>query len=164
MLRLLTARAANTRVFGLGQGGPVKGAFAFAPLTPQRLFSVSYPAFKTNTSTRTRENVHDLETFLLLIGRDSVEYLDTFEGDLQKFLDSDGKTMKKLGIDVAPRRYLLRWKHKFLNDLEPLREHPRGRKRNGGERNAKTVKAKRAALKRIEDREKEHQGEQEVEF
>lgn len=62
--------------------------------------------------------------------------------------------MKKLGIDVSTRRYMLRWKHKFVNDLEPLREHKRGRKRNGGERNAKTVKAKRAALNRIEEREK----------
>lgn len=109
---------------------------------------------KTNTSTRTKENVHDLKTFFELIGRDTIEHLDAFEGDLQKFLDTSSKQMKAMGIDVSTRRYMLRWKHKFVNDLEPLREHERGRKRNGGERKEKQVLAKRRALKRIEEREK----------
>lgn len=40
-----------------------------------------------------------------------------------------------------------------MNDLEPLREHKRGKKKNGGERKAKLVKAKRAALQRLEEKE-----------
>ncbi|KAK6457516.1 IGR protein motif-domain-containing protein [Scheffersomyces xylosifermentans] len=119
-----------------------------------RAFSSSPVAYKTNTSTRTKENVHDLETFLTLIGRNSIEHLDLFEGDLNKFLSSTSKQMKFMGIDVSTRRYLLRWKHKFVNDLEPLREHQRGKKRNGGERNAKTVLAKRKALQKLEEKEK----------
>lgn len=120
---------------------------------PQRFFSSSMMAFKTNTSTRTKENVHDLETFFSLIGRNTIEHLDLFEGDLQKFLDTSSRQMKSMGIDVSTRRYMLRWKNKFVNDLEPLREHVRGKKRNGGERKAKEVLAKRRALKRIEEKE-----------
>ena len=58
-----------------------------------------------------------------------------------------------MGIDTRTRRYMLRWINKFQNDLEPLREHRRGQKRNGGERKARTVVAKRNALKRLEERE-----------
>ncbi|KAK7681267.1 Peptidyl-prolyl cis-trans isomerase B [Cerrena zonata] len=58
---------------------------------------------------------------------------------------------------------MLRWKHKFVNDLEPLREHKRGKKRHGGERNAKAVKAKKASLKRMEEREAFEKGELEAE-
>lgn len=71
--------------------------------------------------------------------------------------------MKNMGIDVRSRRYLLRWKHKFVNDLEPLREHKRGKKKNGGERNARLVKAKRHALKRLEEKESFQQQELEAE-
>ena len=125
-----------------------------ALLQPQRLFSTSLGVFKTNTSIRTKENVHDLETFFKLIGRDTMEHIDAFEGDLQKFLDTSSKQMKAMGIDVSTRRYMLRWKHKFVKDLESLREHKRGRKRNGGERKAKEVLAKRRAMQRIEECEK----------
>ncbi|KAJ8140597.1 hypothetical protein OY671_006223 [Metschnikowia pulcherrima] len=62
--------------------------------------------------------------------------------------------MKAQGIDVATRRYMLRWRHKFLNNLEPLREHKRGKKKNGGERKAKAVKAKKVALARAEEKER----------
>lgn len=130
------------------------GLAARLALQPTRLFSQSFLAFKTNTSTRTKENVHDLETFFKLIGRKTVDHLDSFEGDLDKFLNTTSKEMKNLGIDVSTRRYMLRWKHKFVNDLEPLREHKRGKKRNGGERKAKTVLAKRKALKNLEEKEK----------
>lgn len=123
-------------------------------LTPIRPISASAIAFKTNTSTRTKENVNDLETFFKLIGRDCIEHLDAFEGDLDKFLKTSSKEMKNMGIDVSTRRYMLRWAHKFENDLEPLREHKRGKKKNGGERNAKTVLAKRKALERLEEKEK----------
>ncbi|EGV63778.1 telomere length regulation protein [Yamadazyma tenuis] len=123
------------------------------PTQATRAFSYTPIFHKTNTSTRTRENVHDLETFFTLIGRNSVEHLELFEGDLNKFLETDSKTMKNLGIDTRSRRYLLRWRHKFVNDLEPLREHTRGKKKNGGERKAKLVKAKRTALQRLEERE-----------
>lgn len=123
-------------------------------LTPIRPISASTISFKTNTSTSTKENVHDLETFFKLIGRDCIEHLDAFENDLQKFLNTSSKDMKNMGIDVSTRRYMLRWIHKFQNDLEPLREHKRGKKKNGGERNAKTVLAKRNALKRLEEKEK----------
>ena len=71
--------------------------------------------------------------------------------------------MKNMGIDTRARRYLLRWRHKFLNDLEPLREHKLGKKRNGGERKAKTVIAKRQALERLEEKEKWAQEELEAE-
>lgn len=130
---------------------PVSSAFQMAP---QRLFSTTPTVLKTNTSTRTKENVHDLETFLKLIGRDTIEHLDAFEGDLQKFLNTTSKQMKNMGIDTSQRRYLLRWKHKFVNDLEPLREHKRGKKKNGGERKAKAVKAKRRLQQMQEEREK----------
>lgn len=136
--------------------------FAFKTAAP-RLFSTSPVAFKTNTSTRTKENVHDLETFLKLIGRNTIEYLDNFEGDLQKFIDTSSRQMKEMGIDTRQRRYLLRWKHKFVNDLEPLREHKRGKKKNGGERKAKLVKAKRQALQRLEEREKWDSAEKDAE-
>lgn len=122
--------------------------------TSIRSFTYSSQLLKTNTSTRTKENVHDLETFFTLIGRNTIEHLDTFEGDLNKFLGTSSKQMKNLGIDVSTRRYMLRWINKFENDLEPLREHKRGKKKNGGERNARTVIAKRRALERIEEREK----------
>lgn len=123
-------------------------------ITPIRPISASAISFKTNTSTSTKENVHDLETFFKLIGRDCIEHLDAFESDLLKFLNTSSKEMKNMGIDVSTRRYMLRWIHKFQNDLEPLREHKRGKKKNGGERNAKTVLAKRSALKRLEEKER----------
>lgn len=122
--------------------------------TSIRSFTYSSQLLKTNTSTRTKENVHDLETFFTLIGRNTIEHLDTFDGDLNKFLGTSSKQMKNLGIDVSTRRYMLRWINKFENNLEPLREHKRGKKKNGGERNARTVIAKRRALERIEEREK----------
>lgn len=120
---------------------------------PFRMFSQTSTLLKVNHSTRTRENVHDLETFFKLIGRNTIEHLDSFEGNLQKFLGTSSKQLKELGIDVSTRRYMLRWKHKFVNDLEPLREHKRGKKKHGGERNAKTVLAKKNALKRLEEKE-----------
>lgn len=119
-----------------------------------RTFSSSLVAAKTNTSTRNRSNVDDLETFFSLIGRNTVEHLDLFECNLQKFLDTSSREMKTMGIDVSTRRYMLRWKHKFVNDLENLREHKKGVKRNGGERKAKTVLAKRKALERLEEKER----------
>lgn len=122
--------------------------------TMSRPFSQSFVACKVNTSTRTKENVHDLETFFKLIGRKTVDHLGLFEGDLDKFLGTTSKQMKNMGIDVSTRRYMLRWKHKFVNDLEPLREHKRGKKKNGGERKAKTVLAKRQALKKLEEKER----------
>ncbi|CAK9438745.1 mitochondrial 37S ribosomal protein mS41 [Lodderomyces beijingensis] len=122
-------------------------------LSGARCFSQSFTNHRTNTSTRTKENVHDLKTFLELIGRNCVEHLDVFEGDLNKFIETPSSKMKEAGIDTRTRRYLLRWKHKFVNDLEPLREHKRGKKKNGGERKAKTVIAKRKALQRAEERE-----------
>lgn len=137
--------------------------FSASQTAVSRLFSTSPQVFRINTSTRTKENVHDLETFLKLIGRNSIEHLDAFEGDLEKFLGTSSKQMKKMGIDTAPRRYLLRWRHKFVNDLEPLREHKKGRKKNGGERNARLVKAKRKALERLEEKEKWASSEQAAE-
>ncbi|KAI5966336.1 FYV4 [Candida pseudojiufengensis] len=128
-----------------------------------KFFSQSSTNYKTNTSTRTKENVHDLKTFLELIGRNCVEHLDAFEGDLNKFIETPSKKMKEIGIDTRTRRYLLRWKHKFVNNLEPLREHKRGKKKNGGERKAKTVIAKRKALQRLEDKEKFSQEEMDAE-
>lgn len=119
-----------------------------------RSFSSTIVASRTNHSTRTKENVHDLETFFKLIGRKTVEHLDAFEGDLNKFLGTTSKELKNMGIDVSTRRYMLRWKHKFVNDLEPLREHKRGKKKNGGERKAKTVLAKKKALEKLEEKER----------
>ena len=95
-----------------------------------------------------------METFFKLIGRKTVEHLDAFEGDLNKFLGTTSKELKNMGIDVSTRRYMLRWKHKFVNDLEPLREHKRGKKKNGGERKAKTVLAKKKALEKLEEKER----------
>lgn len=130
-------------------------------ITPLRNFNMfsrsmtsSIPLYKTNHSTRTKENVHDLETFLKLIGRNCIEHAETFGNDLPKFLKTSSHEMKNMGIDVSTRRYMLRWIHKFENDLEPLREHKKGKKKNGGERNAKTVLAKKKALKRLEEKEK----------
>lgn len=128
-----------------------------------RPFSTTPIAYKINTSTRTKENVHDLKTFLELIGRNTIEHHDAFEGDLNKFLNTNGKQMKHLGIDVQSRKYMLRWINKFKNDLEPLREHVKGKKRNGGERKAVEILAKRKALKRIEEREKFKQQELDAE-
>lgn len=128
-----------------------------------RTFTYSAPVFRTNTSTRTKENVHDLETFFKLIGRNCNEHLDSFEGNLDKFLATSSKDMKEMGIDVSTRKYMLRWKHKFVNDLEPLREHKRGKKKNGGERKARTVIAKRKALERLEAKERHASDELEAE-
>lgn len=136
----------------------------FSRHAPQcRSFSLLRPCFKTNTSTRTKENVNDLPTFLTLIGRNCIEHVGLFEGDLARFLATPSKEMKQLGIDVSTRRYMLRWIHKFKNDLEPLREHTKGKKRNGGERNAKTVVAKRKALQRLQDNERLQKSELEAE-
>lgn len=132
--------------------GRTGAGLRIVPMT--RSFSHSLIACKVNTSTRTKENVHDLDTFFKLIGRKTSEHLNSFEGDLDKFLNTSSKEMKNMGIDVSTRRYMLRWKHKFVNDLEPLREHKRGKKKNGGERKAKTVLAKRQALKKLEEKER----------
>lgn len=119
-----------------------------------RSFTSTAVASRTNHSTRTKENVHDLETFFKLIGRNTSEHLDAFEGNLEKFLGTSSKELKNMGIDVSTRRYMLRWKHKFVNDLEPLREHKKGKKKNGGERKAKTVLAKKRALEKLEEKER----------
>ncbi|CAK7901574.1 protein Fyv4p, mitochondrial [[Candida] anglica] len=121
---------------------------------PLRQFSMSPICLKTNTSTRTKENVHDLETFLTLIGRNCVEHVELFDNDLQKFLGTKSAEMKKLGLDIQTRKYMLRWINKFVNDLEPLREHVKGKKKNGGERKAREVLAKRNAAKRSEEAQK----------
>ncbi|CAH2352451.1 protein Fyv4p, mitochondrial [[Candida] railenensis] len=128
-----------------------------------KYFSSTPVTCKTNTSTRTKENVHDLETFLTLIGRNCIEHAEAFENDLEKFLNTSSKEMKALGIDIQTRKYMLRWINKFQNDLEPLREHRQGKKKNGGERNSKEVLAKRRALARLEDRERFEKGELEAE-
>lgn len=129
----------------------------------QRSFATSFVAYKTNTSTRTKENVHDLTTFLTLIGRNCIEHAELFENDLGKFLGTKGKQMKSLGIDVQTRRYMLRWINKFENNLEPLREHKQGKKKNGGERKQKEILAKRRALHRIEERDRFEKQELEAE-
>lgn len=118
-----------------------------------RSFSCTRTILKTNTSTLNKSNVHDLSTFLTAIGRNSIEHLETL-GDLDNFLKLDGPDLKKLGIDVQSRKYLLRWSHKFKNDTENLREHVRGVKKNGGERKSVLVLAKKRAMERIEEREK----------
>lgn len=128
-----------------------------------RSFSASSVALRTNTLTRTRENVHDLKTFLNLIGRNTIEHHDAFDGDLQKFLGTKGPEMKAMGIDVQLRKYMLRWIHKFQNDLEPLRVHRQGKKKNGGERKAREVVAKKKALARLEEKERFKQEELEAE-
>lgn len=133
------------------------------PLTTLKWFHYTPLNFKTNTSTRTKENVHDLETFLKLIGRNCIEHAELFENDLNTFLNTPSKKMKNLGIDTRTRRYLLRWQHKFVNDLEPLREHKRGKKKNGGERKAKLVLAKRRAVERKEENERFRSQESEAE-
>ena len=122
------------------------------------LFHSRYPSASFG-----EENVHDLETFFKLIGRNCNEHLDSFEGNLDKFLATSSKDMKEMGIDVSTRKYMLRWKHKFVNDLEPLREHKRGKKKNGGERKARTVIAKRKALERLEAKERHASDELEAE-
>lgn len=94
-----------------------------------------------------------METFLKLIGRNCIEHKDLFEGDLDTFLGTTSKQMKDMGIDTRTRRYMLRWKHKFVNDLEPLREHKRGKKKNGGERKEKEFLARKKALQRRTERE-----------
>ncbi|KAI3404680.1 LSC1 [Candida oxycetoniae] len=116
--------------------------------SPARLGNSLLAEFKS------KANVNDLKTFLELIGRNCIEHLDVFEGDLNKFLETPSKKMKEAGIDTRTRRYLLRWRYKFVNDLEALREHKLGKKVNGGERKAKTVVAKRKALERLEERER----------
>lgn len=116
-----------------------------------RTFSSSFKCPATNTSNHTKENVRDLTTFLTLIGRNCIEHAPLFDNDLQKFLTTKTKQMKEMGIDTRTRRYLLRWIHKFQNNLEPLREHKLGVKKNGGQRKAKTVLAKRNAIKRKEE-------------
>lgn len=121
---------------------------------PARLFSQSFVACKVNKSERNKYNVHDLETFLTLIGRNLIEYLDVFNGDLQKFIDTKSREMRALGVPISARRYLIRWKLKFITNSEPLREHQKGYKKNGGERKAKTVIAKKKALKKLEEKER----------
>lgn len=143
-------RAIGSKVLS---GAPSLAFSSLSNRTSVRMFSATPSWLKTNTSTRTKENVHDLETFFDLIGRNCVDHLDAFEGNLDKFLNTSSKEMKNMGIDTRTRRYMLRWINKFQNDLEPLREHRRGQKRNGGERKARTVVAKRNALKRLEERE-----------
>ncbi|KAK6881137.1 Small ribosomal subunit protein mS41 [Candida tropicalis] len=128
-----------------------------------QFFSTSSINHRVNTSTATKENVQDLETFLTLIGRNCIEFKDSFENDLNKFLETSSEEMKEMGIDTKTRRYLLRWRHKFVNDLEPLRVHKQGKKKNGGERNSKTVIAKRKALERLEEKERFAQEELEAE-
>lgn len=115
-------------------------------------FSTTSVVMRTNKSTLNKSNVNDLETFFKAIGRKTVEHVDAFEGDLHKFLEADGPKLKELGIDCAQRKYMLMWKHKYVNDLENLREHKKGTKKHGGERKQKEVKAKKRALDRLEER------------
>ncbi|KAG7194031.1 telomere length regulation protein [Scheffersomyces spartinae] len=109
---------------------------------------------RTNKSTLNKSNVTDLETFFKAIGRKTVEHVEAFEGDLNKFLELDGPKLKEMGIDCAQRKYMLKWKHKYVNDLENLREHKQGTKKHGGERKQKEVRAKKRALERLEERKK----------
>ncbi|CAI5757795.1 unnamed protein product [Candida verbasci] len=124
------------------------------PTLTVRPFSTSFRNFQESKVLYTKENVHDLETFLTQIGRNTIEFKDNFDNDLNKFLATTSEQMKEMGIDTNQRKYLLRWKDKFINNTEPLKEHKTGKKRNGGERKAKTVKARRLALQRIEERER----------
>lgn len=140
----------------------VRPSITIKPIQP-RFFSITPALYKTNTSTRTKENVTDLETFFKLIGRDTLEHLDTFEGDLSKFLKTSSKEFKNLGIDISTRRYMLRWIHKFENNLEPLREHKKGKKKHGGERNKVSVLAKKNALSRLEEKDRLKQNELDAE-
>ncbi|RLV91221.1 Protein FYV4 mitochondrial [Spathaspora sp. JA1] len=115
--------------------------------------TITEPQTKANYEAKTKANVHDLETFFKAIGRDTVEHLELFDSSLSKFLKATSKQMKEMGIETRTRRYMLRWRHKFENDLEPLREHKRGTKKNGGQRKSKAVIAKRRALERIAKKE-----------
>ncbi|RCK56351.1 Protein FYV4, mitochondrial [Candida viswanathii] len=111
----------------------------------------------------TKETVHDLETFMRLIGRRCVELMEEFDNDLETFLRMSSAEMKEKGIDSRTRRYLINWRHKFVHGLEPLRTYSRGRKKNGGERKERRVVALRRALARLEEKEKWAQEELEAE-
>ncbi|RCK60807.1 Protein FYV4, mitochondrial [Candida viswanathii] len=111
----------------------------------------------------TKETVHDLETFMRLIGRRCVELTEEFDNDLETFLRMSSAEMKEKGIDARTRRYLINWRYKFVHGLEPLRTYSRGRKKNGGERKERRVLALRRAMVRLEEKEKWAQEELEAE-
>ncbi|EGW34668.1 uncharacterized protein SPAPADRAFT_57717, partial [Spathaspora passalidarum NRRL Y-27907] len=66
---------------------------------------------------KTKANVQDLETFFKAIGRNTVEHLELFDGSLPKFLKASSAEMKEMGIETRTRRYMIRWRYKFENDL-----------------------------------------------
>lgn len=142
---------ASTPVFRFPETSEQSTSQTQAPLSTPSTESKKLKS-KPIVEPRTRHNTHTLEEFLTLIGRNCIEHSDVFEGSLEKFLKTSSLEMKEAGIETRTRRYLLRWRHKFVNDLEPLREHKRGKKRNGGERKQKAVLGVRRAKKKLEER------------
>lgn len=106
------------------------------------------------STTRTPQpssEVPDVQSFLTKIGRNMSQYSGQFD-TWQSLINARGKTLKANGLDVRDRRYLLGWIERFKQGL-PLKEIRRGKKKWGGERNARANRAAFYGRKAAEERE-----------
>lgn len=78
------------------------------------------------TISKSPEVPKDLKTFLTLIGRNSIEHEEKFNGSLELFLKSTRNDLKKLGLNASTRRYFLRWIFRYNNNIGHLKCYPKG--------------------------------------
>lgn len=99
--------------------------------------------------------VPDVETFLKVIGRDCVEFKDTYENKWDNLFSWDGPVLKEKGVPIQQRKYILSQVENFrVSGDQAIKEIKRGKKSFfGGERKRKAFKAKWIAIARSERKE-----------
>ncbi|EJS43427.1 fyv4p [Saccharomyces arboricola H-6] len=100
-------------------------------------------AYRFNsTIPKPNEQIPDVDTFLIKIGRNCSELKDTFENNWNNLFQWDSKTLKEKGVNIQQRKYILSQVHKYRNN-EPVHEIKLGKKSFfGGERKRKAFTAK----------------------
>ncbi|KAK5781655.1 mitochondrial 37S ribosomal protein mS41 FYV4 PWA37_004551 [Arxiozyma heterogenica] len=100
-------------------------------------------------------NVPDVETFLKLIGRNCVEFKDTYENKWDNLFLWDGPVLKEKGVPIQQRKYILSQVQNFrISGDQSIKEVKKGKKSFfGGERKRKAFKARWIAIARSERKE-----------
>ena len=96
--------------------------------------------------------IPDVETFLKVIGRDCIEFKDTYENKWDNLFQWDGPILKEKGVPIQQRRYILSQVENFrVSGDQSIKEIKKGKKSFfGGERKRKAFKAKWIAMARAE--------------
>lgn len=96
--------------------------------------------------------IPDVETFLKKVGRDCIEFKDTYENKWDNLFQWDGPILKEKGVPVPQRKYILSQVEKYrTNGDESVKEIKKGKKSFfGGERKRKEFKARWVAMARAE--------------